>query len=337
MARGGRGAWRRLRRILLALAAVVVLSLVTLLVLALVPVGTDGLGPEPSPRASPAAAESKLRFLQAGEGNVDPRCRSRLLRPPGKPERVVVLFHGMASCPEQMARLGRLLTRDGAIVLLPRAPRHGLEDGTAGTLGNVDAEDVRDYADDAIDIAAGLGDDVTVVGTSLGGTVAAWAAQERPEVDRAVVIAPSLALGGVPGLVSDAFTNVFARLPNVPIPSDGPTIPHAYPPRIASHPTAQVFRLGKHVVERAEERAPHAKSLAVVLNDNDHAISNDAAEGLVAAWRQNGREVTVVRLPKRLGVGHDTIDRAEPTQRIDVVYPVVLALAEGRTPPSVGG
>ena len=74
-----------------------------------------------------------------------------------------------------------------------------------------------------------------------------------------------------------------------------------------------------------------------MLNDNDHTISNDAAEGLVAAWRQNGREVTVVRLPKRLGIGHDTIDRAEPTQRIDVVYPVVLALAEGRTPPSVGG
>ena len=44
----------------------------------------------------------------------------------------------------------------------------------------------------AVDIAAGLGDQVTIAGLSAGGVVAAWAAQHRRDVHRAVLIAPSL-------------------------------------------------------------------------------------------------------------------------------------------------
>ena len=38
--------------------------------------------------------------------------------------------------------------------------------------------------------ADGLGDKITVTGLSLGGVMSAYAAQFRPDVDRAVVISP---------------------------------------------------------------------------------------------------------------------------------------------------
>ena len=245
----------------------------------------------------------------------------------------MVLFHGLTNCPRQMVELADRLHADGATVLVLRAPDHGLP-GDVSEMGSVDAKEFRDYADDAVDIGSGLGDEVTVMGLSLGGMLAAWAAEERPEVDRAVVVAPALAIGGVPGFVADGFTNLFARLPNVKLPSGGTALPHAYPPAVATGPTAEMFRLGKHV-ENAAGAEPPRSTVAVVLNDNDKTVSNDRAERLVDAWETGGTNVTVVRLPKQLGLPHDVVDVAQPKGKTDVVYPVLVALAEGKTPPAV--
>ena len=329
-----RGAWARIRRVLLVLLGLVAAALVAVVVLALVPVGTGGLDANPSPRVTEAAAASKLRYHRAAEGAVEPACRSRLLLPPRPTGRVVVLFHDLGSCPAQMTPLGRLLASEGVSVVAMRAPNHGLAGRDAGALGSLDAKELRDYADDSIDVAAGLGDDVTVLGIGLGGTLAAWAAGQRDEVDRAVVVAPALELGGVPGFVATAFTNVFARLPNVTLPADGARVPHAYPPKLASHAAAELFRLGKKALDDAEQSVPRARSLAVVENERDDSIANARADELVDAWQEHGRRVTVVRLPRSLGLDHDTVDPRQPTQRTDIVLPILVALAEGRTPPS---
>lgn len=332
---GRRGAWFWVKRALLVALALVGVVLAGVVVVALVPVGTGGLGAEPDPAASYDAAVERFEAIAAAEEESDVRteCRSRLLTNGGRAERVVVLFHGLTNCPRQMVELADQLHEGGATVLVLRAPDHGL-DGDVGRMGGVDAEDFRDYADDAVDIASGLGDEVTVMGLSLGGMLTAWAAEERPEVDRAVVIAPALAVGGVPGFVATGFTNLFSRLPNLKLPSGGDALPHAYPPAIATRPTAQMFRLGRYVEDAADTDAPHGP-VAVVLNDNDKTVSNDAAEKLVAAWESAGAEVTVVRLPKSLGLPHDVVDVAQPKQRSDDVYPILVALAEGREPPPV--
>jgi carboxylesterase len=174
---------------------------------------------------------------------------------------------------------------------------------------------------------------MTVLGLSLGGMLTSWSVQERPEVDRAVVVAPALAIGGIPGFASTGFTNLFARLPNVVLPSGGTTVPTEYPSAVATFPTAQMFRLGKYVLEHDEADAPVRRRLAMVLNHNDETISNAKAEELRAAWRSAGARVPLVWLPKSLGLPHDVIDPAEPDQDIAVVYPQLIALAEGRTPP----
>ncbi len=322
-----------MRRALAAVGLLLAGLLVVAVVLALVPVGTGGLESSPDPAPSYEAAVERFEEVARGETDVRPECQSRLYDDGSGAERVVVLFHGLTNCPRQMVELAERLHADGATVLVLRAPDHGLR-GDVGEIGGVDAEDFRDYADDALDIASGLGGDVTVMGLSLGGMLAAWAAEERPEVDRAIVIAPALAVGGVPGFVAAAFTNVFSRIPNLELPSGGDALPHAYPPAIATHPTAEMFRLGKHVEEVAGRNAPEAR-VTVVLNDNDKTVSNDRAVDLVAAWERAGTEVAVVRLPKGLGLPHDVVDVAQPKQRADDVYPVLVALAEGRTPPPV--
>jgi alpha-beta hydrolase superfamily lysophospholipase len=329
--RGGSRRW--VKRILLGVLAVVGAVLVAAVVLALIPVGADGLAARPDPASSYEAATDRFDAVSAQEADVRPECRSRLYTDGAASAKVVVLFHGLTNCPRQMVELAEQLHADGATVLVLRAPDHGLE-GDVGRMGGIDAEDFRDYADDAVDLAAGLGDEVTVLGLSLGGMLAAWTAEERPEVDRVVVIAPALAVGGVPDLVADGFTNLFSRLPNLKLPSGGTELPHAYPPAIATHPTAQMFRLGEHVVDAADADAPTA-SVAVVLNDNDRTVSNGRAEELVERWEASGTPVTVVRLPKGLGLPHDVVDVAQPEGRTEVVYPVLVALAEGKQPPAV--
>jgi carboxylesterase len=231
-----------------------------------------------------------------------------------------------------MTELAERLHRRGANVLVLRAPGHGLR-GTVSNIADVDAEDFRDYADVAIDIGSGLGDQMTVLGLSLGGVLTAWSAQNRPEVDRAVLVAPALAIGGMPRFASTGFMNLFGRLPNIVVPSGGTSVPTEYPSAIATYPTAQMLRLGKYVLEHDEDEAPIRRSLALVLNDNDETISNPKAEELRDAWRSAGARVALVRLPKSLDLPHDVIDPAEPDQDIAVVYPQLVALAEGRTPP----
>jgi carboxylesterase len=92
-------------------------------------------------------------------------------------------------------------------------PRHGLADRMTSELGKLRAEELRDFGDLTVDIAVGLGDRVTVVGLSAGGVVAAWLAQHRPEVARAVLIAPSFGLGTLGKWPQLVFMNLLLALP----------------------------------------------------------------------------------------------------------------------------
>jgi alpha-beta hydrolase superfamily lysophospholipase len=83
-------------------------------------------------------------------------------------------------------------------VLILSLPHHGLADCMTAGHAQLTAEELMAYSDGLVDIAQGLGEDVTVVGFSLGGTVADWAAQTRSDVDFAVLIAPGFGLQLIP-------------------------------------------------------------------------------------------------------------------------------------------
>jgi hypothetical protein len=117
------------------------------------------------------------------------------------------------------------------------------------------------------------------------------------------------------------------------LPADGAQVPNAYAPRVETRATAELYRLGRQVLDHAQEAPPVARELAVVVNEGDDA-SNGAVEELVRAWSAHGRAVTVVRLPQRLALPDDVVDPEQPAARVDVVHPILRALAEGRAAPS---
>jgi len=69
-----------------------------------------------------------------------------------------------------------------------------MADRKVENLSPLKAEELRDCADTSVDLASGLGQKVYVAGLSAGGTLAAWIAQNRGQVTRAVLIALALGL-----------------------------------------------------------------------------------------------------------------------------------------------
>jgi hypothetical protein len=77
------------------------------------------------------------------------------------------------------------------------------------------------------------------------------------------------------------------------------------------------------------------KDLDLIINDADGTVSNDAALAWAARWQASGHIVTVVHIPACLGLPHDTIDLAQPGEDTTLVYSIVVAMAEGKTPPPI--
>jgi carboxylesterase len=211
-------------------------------------------------------------------------------------------------------------------------PRHGLADRLTTEPSRLRAEELRDFADRVVDIAAGLGDRVTIVGLSAGGIVAAWAAQFRPEIAKAVLIAPSLGFGGYGAWLQHLFMHLALALPDIQthrfLKADR-AMPYAYV-GWSSKALGEVLRLGVATARAAVVRRSACQHLVVVTNANDVAVSNQLTRQLVSLWQARGlQRVELYELERDLKLEHDLIDPNNPRQRIDLVYPILLDLIAG--------
>ncbi len=245
-------------------------------------------------------------------------------------ERVVVFFHGYTNCPEQFNELGRIFYDLGYNVLIPRLPRHGVADRKVENLSPIKAEELRDCADTSVDIACGLGQKVYVAGLSAGGTLSAWIAQNRTEVNRTVLIAPALGFSRHEGtrlqkgialllpLLPDIRTDWFSVDPDAP--------DHVYP-GFSSRALGQLLRVSVATFAGALERAPRVQDVALVTSKSDDAVSDLLAWQLIGLWRSKGlKKFAAVDFPKEMKIEHDMIDPAQKNQQIEVVYPVLISL-----------
>jgi carboxylesterase len=295
----------------------------------------------PRPTTDYAQALRRIDSLRAADpADLNPLCRLVLMSHGHRAGRAVILLHGLTNCPRQFEALGELLYARGANVLIARIPHHGLEDRLTPDLARLTAPELTAFGDEVADIGHGLGDRVTVAGLSLGAVVAAWLAQERSDVDRAVVIAPVF---GVPQLwfpLTPGLTRFFLWIPNQFVWWDdrarekvsGP--PYVYP-RFSTRALGEVLRLGDAIWVAACLGAPRARAITLVTVEGDPAVNNQAALSIERCWRsRSGARVTAFQFPRRLKLGHDLIDPLQPYQRVDVVYPVLadLMLADRRSP-----
>jgi hypothetical protein len=296
------------------------------------------------PAASYDEALARAEMLRArDDGPLHPDGAMQLLTHGRTVERAIVLHHGYTNGPQQFVALGRLLHEQGANVLIPRLPYHGLADRLTPALAWLTAGDMAALASEAVDIARGLGRQVTVAGLSAGGVMAAWVAQFRGDVARAVAIAPEFGLHVVPVGLAGPMRVLLGRLPNRFVwwdPRLGERIPgppHAYP-RFSTHSLAETLRLGAFVRRAAGRGAPACPEIAVLTNRADTAVSRAATSSVVDAWRRHGaRGLRWYEFAPALKLLHDLIDPTQPGQQTDLVYPVLAELiTTGRLTPSDG-
>ena len=317
------------------LIALVVVLLAGLAYLALRPAGIARLASRARPAAGYDEALQRVAALKAQEADVcNPDCETQLLVHGQRTPRAIVFLHGYTSCPKQFVPLGRQFYDRGYNVLIARLPRHGLADRLTADHGRLSAVELAAFADEVVDIGVGLGEHLTLAGLSGGGVTTAWAAQNRAELDLAVIIAPAFGFKLLPAAATVPMANVVPLLPDVFVwwepelqEKSGP--PHAYP-RYSRHALAQILRLGFATRAHAGRRPAAARSILVVTNANDATVDNAAAASMAAAWRASGAAgLRAYEFPAELGLPHDLIDPESTGARVELVYPKLLELIDG--------
>jgi carboxylesterase len=246
-------------------------------------------------------------------------------------ERVLVLLHGYRNCPAQFARVGAIFYEQGYNVIIPRMPHHGLADVLSTDQANLTAGELAVHVTEAVDIAQGLGGHVTVAGMSTGAVLTGWAAQNRADIEQAVLIAPFFGPQAIPTALNTPAINLFNILPNVFLWQDDqlqakvPNPPQVYPQN-ATRALSQILQLSAAVRNNAGH-PPAAGSMIVITNANDDAVDNQMTAAVVAAWQQTGYErLETYEFAAELGLDHDLMDPAHPKQKIDLVYPTLIDL-----------
>jgi carboxylesterase len=303
-------------------------------VVATIPTRTGDLRAHPAPAPSYVVAVSLAQAQQAVDDSVaEPMGRSILLTHGHRTARSVVLLHGFTDSPRQFAALADSLYAEGDNVYVPRLPHHAERGGDVSRLARVTAEGLRDFADAATDVAAGLGDSVTVVGLSAGGTVAAWIGQNRREVQRVVLIAPAFQVTHVPSFFERALVNLGSRGPNVTHKSGNETEQPDLDPGVATKGIAQVFRLGIAVRRSANDLPPLTKEMVLLVNAHDRTVKAAPAIDLARAWAHNGMAVRVYEFPDSLNLPHNVMEAAHRGGNAFAVYPTLNAVTNGSMPP----
>ena len=318
------------------------LAFVALLLLATVlPVMTGSLRSKPNPaRSYDDAIERFHRATSRPEAPISDRCVPQLMVHGAPTEKVFVLLHGLSNCPYSFHAFAPELHQAGHTVLIPRMPYNGHADNTTDALRFTTARELAAFCDTCIDIASGLGREVLVIGISGGGILTGWIAQNRPEVRRAVLVAPAFGLAEF-GIWSNAFLLRLALLlPNMSIWKDpilrarGPSRPHSYK-RQSSHGTGEFLRLGLAVRRQARKERPAAGSIVIVTNAADDSVDSHVTFETAEIWERDGADLLRYQFDKDANLPHEMIDPTEPGAIPSLVYPTLTALAETGRPPEV--
>jgi pimeloyl-ACP methyl ester carboxylesterase len=145
------------------------------------------------------------------------------------------------------------------------------------------------YTDEVVDIAQRLGEQVVMLGISAGGVATAWAAQNRSDIDLAVIISPVFWFKQVPTTLTAAVMNAFPFLPDSfvcwdpVLQADAPPT-YAYP-RYSRHALVQTLRLGFATQKDAQRSQTAAKKMVVVLNPNDESVNNGPSNNIIKTWQ----------------------------------------------------
>ncbi len=320
---------RRRRPIRTALLVVIGVLVVGVLVVGFTPLFDSRLDSDPDPAGDYAMAMDRAAALTGADGpDVNPECTSRILDHGERVARSVVLLHGYTNCPAQFSVVADAYFDAGYNVVVARIPQHGMADRLTRDLSYLTAGALTTLADESVDIAAGLGERVSVVGLSAGGTLAAWLAAERNDVAEVVLMAPLM----VPKVLPEATVGPVARfskvIPDIYLWWDSAlkeslaSPPYAYP-RYSVHSLGALLAVGRDA-QRDPIREVPLERMVVVTNEHDAAVSNAAVGRLADRLGEGAQERVEHVFTDDLGYKHDIIDpEGENVEDLDTIYGVL--------------
>lgn len=280
-------------------------------------------------------ASARFAELVGAEDNeiIHPASHSRFWSHGAKTARAVLYLHGYTDSTQQFEALGESFFQCGYNVVAPRLPHHGYRDRMSTAHGALTIDELQRWANDAVDLALGLGEKLTVLGLSLGGVMATWVAQSRAEVDQALLLAPAYGTKAIPPRLTRPLARLVHHLPNLFIWWDPRVraetgIEYAYP-RFATRTLAQLFSFSSEMLQTARERPPVARTVWMITNENDFAVSNALCDTFVAAWRKhNSNQIFTYQFPRALGLPHDLLDPIDAAVKPDLVYPRLIEIVQ---------
>jgi carboxylesterase len=287
-------------------------------------VGVGSLGSLAS-RAQPVRsfeeALSCVNAMQEDDNQDSTRdvCITKLFDHGHQTEHVIILIHGFTNCPEQFNELGQQYHQAGNNVFIPRMPHHGLTDRLTNALVDFTAEKLAAFGDKVVDIAHGLGKKITVMGISGSGTLVAWLAQNRQDIEFALAIAPLFGLAFVPPRLTRLFERLALLLPNFYMWWDPRTkaenpfsIYYAYP-GYPARALIEIIKLAMITRAQAAKTPPQAKNVSLIINDSEPAVNNTEILKFLELWRRHAQgNVNEVHFEKDLNLPHDIITPGTP-------------------------
>lgn len=302
------------KRVLGVVVGLVLVALAAVAVLLFTPILDPRLGAQPNPLRFYEDAAAAIDKIKAAEAQL-PLIKhggSYALLTGKRTDKALVIFHGYTNTPYEFRLVAKAYRDQGYNVWVPRLPHHGPADKMTTDFSNLTAEELRAFADASIDIGAGLGREVTVMGLSGGGSLSMWSGLERREVQRMILISPLLHPGGYPEWVIQPMVR-FWRL----WPSDSyswwdadlgaaNTAGMVYP-RYSMKGIAALLGLrfwGDYRLGQGSYPVPG--SILLIRNDNDTSIDHDFNERFVRRLVTPDR-LSIYQVPLSAGLEHDIV------------------------------
>jgi pimeloyl-ACP methyl ester carboxylesterase len=261
--------------------------------------------------------EGIVASLDAGEEELlGEEMRSTVLHHGRRTAQVTVLLHGLTASPRSWREFARVRHARGENVLIPRLPRHGHADRMSEALAGLTAAELTAQFATIVDAAAALGEQVTVVGFSLGGALALHAAHRDARVYRAIAVAPFLGIKRLPRDWHAMVRRMLERTPNRflywnPIEKGRGAPQHGYH-RYTTRSLAAGLALADALQADAKLGPPRARYVEIVRNVGETSVNNRAIADLVARWRAVGGDRVHVHRLVGLPFSHDIV---EPERR----------------------
>jgi carboxylesterase len=275
------------------------------------------------PADSFAEGSQRIGDLQRAETGVKEECRTIFLHHGQAAARTVVLLHGFTSCPYQYHQLAEELYASGYNVVVPLLPHHGQAGPEVHPLRDLRSEEALALANQVVDAAQGLGDQVTVVGISYGGALATWMAQNRADLEQAVILSPAYGLRMVPTWLQRPAMTLLPLLPSLQVNNPNQVPAHSYR-GTSSRALSEVLRLGQSVLDTARNAAPVNHGNTIITTPGDRVVRLELAQELEENWLGNGGNVRSYQFDPQLDLIHDFIEPSGPKARPDVVYSMIM-------------